>query len=84
MVLTCVIINLEVNMGIFSNDEHLSGEELYSLLKEKTLEEKYKDLKKNYAKLQQRLNESETKYNRLIDKLAKNKYYIKLRLQGKI
>ncbi|MBQ3943404.1 MAG: hypothetical protein II669_03715 [Elusimicrobia bacterium] len=71
-------------MGIFSNDEHLSGEELYSLLKEKTLEEKYKDLKKNYAKLQQRLNESETKYNRLIDKLAKNKYYIKLRLQGKI
>lgn len=71
-------------MGIFSNDEHLSGEELYSLLKEKTLEEKYEDLKKNYAKLQQRLNESETKYNRLIDKLAKNKYYIKLRLQGKI
>lgn len=71
-------------MGIFSNDEHLSGKELYSLLKEKTLEEKYEDLKKNYAKLQQRLNESETKYNRLIDKLAKNKYYIKLRLQGKI
>lgn len=71
-------------MGIFSNDERLSGKELYSLLKEKTLEEKYEDLKKNYAKLQQRLNESETKYNRLIDKLAKNKYYIKLRLQGKI
>lgn len=77
-------MNLEVNMGIFSSDEKLSDEELKSLFKEKTLEEKYEDLKKKCAKLQQRLNESESKYNRLIDKLKKNKYYIKLRLQGKI
>lgn len=48
-------------MGIFSNDEHLSGEELYSLLKEKTLEEKYEDLKKimqncNKGLMNRRLN----------------------------
>lgn len=34
-------------MGIFSSDEKLSDEELKSLFKEKTLEEKYEDLKKN-------------------------------------
>lgn len=67
-------------MGIFSSDEPFSDEDF----KEKTLGEKYEDLKKRCTKLQQSLNESEVKYNRLINKLKQNKYYIKLRLQGKI
>lgn len=63
-------------MGIFSWDEWEDYN--YNPLDFKeTPEDENKRLRK-------RLRESEEKYARLINKLAQNKYYIKLRLQGKI